>query len=133
MPQRKPRVLVVSDSRTVREACRRALERVARPRARPFLEGFQRLGRAEVVVVDLSGRSSTGVAFVDYLKMEYPDLPLVVLSRDGPPLRLPCGPRTAWLSLPIRDRLIRGLVGALWPGAPTGKRQPTPQPQLRPA
>lgn len=132
MESRKPRVLVVSESAIVREGCVRALSRVASPRAATFMLGLRRLGRADAVVADLSGLPLNGIAFLRYLQMEYPDLPLVVLQGEEPPARLPCGPRTAWLTLPVRANLLEGLVGAICPGTLNGTMRPAPGPRTPP-
>lgn len=133
MERRKPRVLIVSENASVREGCLRALSQIASPRTASFMEGLRRLGRADAVVADMSGLPLSGIAFLRYLQMEYPDLPLVLLQGDEPPTRLPCNPRTAWLTLPVRATLLQGLVGAMCPGALSGSLRPAPAPRTPPA
>lgn len=131
--RRRPRVLVVSENLAVRQSCLRALRRVARVKGGSFMEGMARLGRAQVVVADLSGQPCGGLAFLRYVVAEFPRLPLVVLQAHDSGMRLPSNSRTAWLALPVREHLLQGLVGALCPGSLRGTLRRAPARRTPPA
>lgn len=130
--RRRPRVLVVSENSVVRQGCLRALAGMARVKGATFLEALARLGRADVLVADLSGLPIGGIAFLRHVSAEFPSLPLVVLQADDSCTRLPSNSRTAWLTLPVRDHLLQGLVGAMCPGALTGTPRRVPARQTPP-
>lgn len=115
--RRRPRVLVVSENAAVRQGCLRALAGRARVKGASFFDGLVHLGRAQVVIADLSGLPNGGIDFLRHVTAEFPKLPLVVLQPHGATAALPSDSRRACLTLPVRDHLLQGLVGAMCPGA----------------
>lgn len=123
---RRPRVLVVSENSAVRQGCQRALAGRARVKGATFFEGLGHLARAQVVVADLSGLPNGGIDFLRHVAAEFPRLPLVVLQAHDSTTALPSNSRRACLTLPVRDHLLQGLVGAMCPGALTGTLRRAP-------
>ena len=124
-----PDVLVVDDSKVIRDmvvACLRARDRLRFTQAASGLEAIERLslGSFDLVVLDLNMPDIGGLEVVEFVRAQdrLRDLPILIVTTRGDETsreRVLSAGATAFMTKPFTPEGILGQVDALLPGSST--------------
>lgn len=83
-------------------------------------------GDADLIVIDISGGPGAENGFVESVKRDFPDLPVICITGSGHSDSAAAGPYGPLISKPFRISHIEDIIDKLLQGTPSGRKESGP-------